>query len=123
MRHLNESLLIQEFFILSVYMSLIRERHLRAPRQLIQRTRYFVYLGDITTSAILHLASTVPRKLQFSATDFNSYNTVASGLFLSPQKDGVRSSNGQKMSVPKSHPGLGIEPNWKILGEPLFVIQ
>ena len=40
MRHLNESLLIQEFFILSVYMSLIRERHLRAPRQLIQRTWY-----------------------------------------------------------------------------------
>ena len=83
----------------------------------------FIFKGDITTSAILHLASTVPRKLQFSATDFNSYNTVASGLFLSPQKDGVRSSNGQKMSVPKSHPGLGIEPNWKILGEPLFVIQ
>ena len=83
----------------------------------------FIFKGDITTSAILHLASTVPRKLQFSATDFNSYNTVASGLFLSPHKDGVRSSNGQKMSVPKSHPGLGIEPNWKILGEPLFVIQ
>ena len=27
--------------------------------------------GDITTSAILHLAHTVPAKLQFTATDFN----------------------------------------------------
>ena len=64
-----------------------------------------------------------PKKLQFSATDFNSYNTVSSGLFLSPTKDGVRTSNGQKMSVPKSHPGLGVEPNWKVLGEPLFAIE
>ena len=79
--------------------------------------------GDITTAAILHLASMVPKKLQFSATDFNSYNTVSSGLFLSPTKDGVRTSNGQKMSVPKSHPGLGVEPNWKVLGEPLFAIE
>ena len=82
-----------------------------------------IVTGDISTAAILHLASSVPKKLQFSATDFNSYNTVSSGLFLSPTKDGVRSQNGQKMSVPKSHPGLGVEPNWKILGEPVFVIE
>ena len=65
----------------------------------------------------------VPKKLQFSATDFNSYNTVQSGRFLSPQKDGVRVQNGQKMTVPMNHPGLGIEPNWEALKEPLLVIE
>ena len=41
MRYLNESLLIQEFLIFSVYMALIRERQLLKVRQLIQRTRYY----------------------------------------------------------------------------------
>merc|ERR1711951_162031 len=76
--------------------------------------------GDITTAAILHLASTVPTKLQFSATDFNSYNTEKSGFFLSPETDAVRTKNGQKMSVPKTHPGLGIVPNWDTLKEPVW---
>ncbi len=35
--------------------------------------------GDITTAAILSLASIAPKKLQFSCTDFNSYNTVKTG--------------------------------------------
>lgn len=81
------------------------------------------FLGDINTAAILHLASIVPPKLQFSATDFNAYNTVKSGRFLSPDLDGVRRQNGQKMSVPFQHFGLGVEPNWSVLGEPLFVID
>jgi len=71
--------------------------------------------GDIATAAILHLASSVPQKLQFSATDFNSYNTVKSGRFVCPQTDGVRTENGQKMTVPRSAPGLGVEPNWDSL--------
>ena len=79
--------------------------------------------GDINTSAILHLASMVPKKLQFSATDFNSYNTVKSGIFLSPEMDGVRTSQGQKMTVPRCHPGLGVRPNWDVLNEPVFVIS
>ena len=75
----------------------------------------FFYVGDIATAAILHLASSVPQKLQFSATDFNSYNTVKSGRFVCPQTDGVRTENGQKMTVPRSAPGLGVEPNWDSL--------
>ena len=87
--------------------------------------QYSTYIlpGDINTSAILHLASTVPKKLQFSATDFNSYNTVKSAKFLSPEIDGVRTNGGQKMTVPKTHPGLGVEPNWEVLKNPLFVIS
>ena len=65
----------------------------------------------------------VPKKLQFSATDFNSYNTVKSGKFLSPEVDGIRTSQGQKMTVPKTQPGLGVKPNWEVLNEPLFVIS
>ena len=76
---------------------------------------FFYVLGDIATAAILHLASSVPQKLQFSATDFNSYNTVKSGRFVNPKTDGVRTENGQKMTVPRSVPGLGVEPNWDSL--------
>ena len=86
-------------------------------------TRLYILPGDINTSAILHLASTVPKKLQFSATDFNSYNTVKSGKFLSPEIDGVRTNGGQKMTVPKTHAGLGVEPNWEVLKNPLFFIS
>ena len=77
--------------------------------------RLVFYVGDIAIAAILHLASSVPQKLQFSATDFNSYNTVKSGRFVNPQTDGVRTENGQKMTVPRSVPGLGVEPNWDSL--------
>ena len=65
----------------------------------------------------------VPKKLQFSATDFNSYNTVKSGKFISPDKDGVPVLGGTKMSVPRTHPGLGIVPNWEVLKDPVFVIE
>ena len=75
---------------------------------MLHNIQIYILLGDINTSAILHLASTVPKKLQFSATDFNSYNTVKSGKFLSPEIDGVRTNGGQKMTVPKTHPGKAI---------------
>ena len=70
--------------------------------------------GDITTSAILALASIIPPKLLFAATDLNSYNTLKTGYFLASDLDGVRSKEGHKMTVPRSQPGLGVEPNWKI---------
>ncbi len=37
--------------------------------------------GDISTAAIVHLASTAPEKFQFASTDFNAYNTVKTGSF------------------------------------------
>ena len=74
--------------------------------------------GDINTAAILHLSSIAPKKLQLCSTDFNSYNTVHTGTIKS---GGVMDSQGY-MSVPKL-PGLGVEPNWDALGEPIAVYQ
>lgn len=81
----------------------------------------FQILGDITTAAILHLASMVPKKLQFSATDFNSYNTVKTGTFVD-SLGGKRTESGQKMAVPTGSPGLGIQPNWDVLKDPIFTL-
>ena len=65
--------------------------------------------GDIVTAAIAHLARSTPEEFCFSATDFNSYGTVkiASGA---PQR--VKG----KMTATE-RPGLGIEPDFKVLGE------
>lgn len=68
--------------------------------------------GDIVTATIAHLAMSTPEKFSFSATDFNSYGTVdiASGA---PQRvDGF-------MSISDA-PGLGIEPLFDVLGDPVF---
>ena len=68
--------------------------------------------GDIITAAIAHLAHSTPERNRFSSTDFNSYVGVsnASGA---PQRD-----NGV-MRAPEGH-GLGINPNWDALGQPVF---
>ena len=71
--------------------------------------------GDITTAAIAHLARSTPQKFCFSATDFNSYGTVciAAGA---PQR-----VNG-KMSA-RDAPGLGIEPDFAVLGKPVLIVS
>jgi len=72
--------------------------------------------GDITTAAILHLAHLAPPKLQFTVTDFNSYNKVSTGLIAGSNK-----RNGL-MTLPQG-PGLGVTPNWQVLGDPLFTVK
>ena len=71
--------------------------------------------GDITTAAIAHLARSTPEKFCFSVTDFNSYGTVciAAGA---PQR-----VNG-KMSA-RDAPGLGIEPDFAVLGKPVLIVS
>jgi L-alanine-DL-glutamate epimerase-like enolase superfamily enzyme len=70
--------------------------------------------GDIVTAAIAHLARSTPADFCFSATDFNSYGTVtiAQGA---PQR-----VNG-RMTAPDS-PGLGITPDFEILGDAVLVV-
>ncbi len=70
--------------------------------------------GDIVTAAIAHLARSTPEEFSFSATDFNSYGTrdIASGA---PKR-----VNG-RMTAPDT-PGLGIEPLFDVLGDPVLVI-
>ncbi|TYC60971.1 mandelate racemase [Rhodobacterales bacterium] len=67
--------------------------------------------GDIVTAAIAHLALSTPAEFTFSATDFNSYGTVdiASGA---PKR-----VNGRMTA--SNLPGLGIEPLFDALGEPV----
>ena len=70
--------------------------------------------GDITTATIAHLARSTPEEFCFSATDFNSYGTldIASGA---PKR-----INGKMTAADR--PGLGIEPDFEILGDPVLSI-
>jgi len=69
--------------------------------------------GDIITAAIAHLAHSTPESLRFSATDFNSYVTVRNATGAPQRETGrMRASDA---------PGLGIEPDMDVLGEPVAV--
>ncbi len=69
--------------------------------------------GDIVTAAIAHLAQSTPAEFCFSATDFNSYGTIAIATGAPQRRDG-------RMAAPTG-PGLGIEPIPEALGEAVFV--
>ena len=79
----------------------------------------FKIIGDITTAAILHLSGSAPPKLQFTSTDFNSYNTVKTGHIVG----GDKCDGGRKMKVPTVLPGLGVSPNMDALKSPIFTIE
>lgn len=70
--------------------------------------------GDIVTAAIAHLAHSTPTELLFTSTDFNSYvsTSIADGA---PQRNNGRLAAGDL-------PGLGIEPNFDVLGDPVVTI-
>jgi cis-L-3-hydroxyproline dehydratase len=71
--------------------------------------------GDIVTAAIAHLAQSTPTELLFSSTDFNSYVTVgfADGA---PQR-----SNGRLAA--STEPGLGVRPDYAVLGDPVLEVR
>ena len=71
--------------------------------------------GDLTTAAIAHLAHSTPEALLFSATDFNSYVTVAFADGAPQRKDG-------RLAAP-DRPGLGVKPIMKVLGKPVFELR
>ena len=69
--------------------------------------------GDVGTAAIAHLAHSTPERFRFSSTDFNSYVTVRNAVGGPQRKNGrMRANTG---------PGLGVEPAWDALGEPVAV--
>ncbi len=70
--------------------------------------------GDIVTATIAALARSTPEKFSFTATDFNSYGTVTIA-------DGAPRRVDGRMTTSEA-PGLGIEPRFEALGEPVFVI-
>lgn len=70
--------------------------------------------GDITTAAIAHLAHSTPSDYLFSSTDFNSYVTVSIA-------EGAPRRKGGRLAASNA-PGLGIEPIWAVLGDPVLSI-
>jgi L-alanine-DL-glutamate epimerase-like enolase superfamily enzyme len=67
--------------------------------------------GDIITAAIAHLAHSTPSRLLFSATDFNSYVSVSFA-------DGAPQRSNGRLAASMA-PGLGIQPDLGVLGEPV----
>jgi cis-L-3-hydroxyproline dehydratase len=68
--------------------------------------------GDIVTAAIAHLAHSTPSRYLFSSTDFNSYVTVAFA-------DGAPQRRKGRLAASRE-PGLGVKPNMKVLGKPVY---
>lgn len=68
--------------------------------------------GDIVTAAIAHLAHSTPPEYLFTSTDFNSYVTVSTA-------EGAPCRVNGRMAAPQ-RPGLGIEPKWDVLGDPVW---
>lgn len=71
--------------------------------------------GDFTTAAIAHLAHSTPPQALFTSTDFNSYVTVSTAR-NPPLREGGR------LAAPTG-PGLGLQPDPAVLGEPVLVID
>lgn len=71
--------------------------------------------GDITTAAIAHLAHSTPTDFLFTSTDFNSYVTVSNA-------EGAPQRINGRMSA-STEPGLGVQPRFEILGDPLVDVS
>lgn len=69
--------------------------------------------GDIVTAAIAHLAHSTPERFRFSATDFNSYVTVANATGAPQRERGAMRASDR--------PGLGVDANRDVLGAPVAV--
>jgi len=71
--------------------------------------------SDITTATIAHLAQSTPSEFNFAGTDFNSYVTVSTATGA-PRKESGRMKAADR-------PGLGVEPNFDVLGDPVLEIS
>jgi len=69
--------------------------------------------GEITTAAVAHFAASTPRELLFNTTDLHNYNTVSTG------KPGPETRDGKLIA--SDAPGLGVEPDYDVLGAPCAV--
>ncbi len=67
--------------------------------------------GDIATAAIAHLAHSTPERFLFTTTDFNSYVTVSNATGAPQRVQGRMAAS--------TAPGLGIQPRFELLGEPV----
>ena len=71
--------------------------------------------SDFVTAAIAHLSHSTPGQYRFAATDFNAYVDVKTGSGLDDKVGGTaRAPEG---------PGLGITPDFDVLGSPVIEIS
>ena len=67
--------------------------------------------GEIATAAVSHFAASTPSEFLASTTDLHNYNTRSTG-FPAP-----KTGDGKLFAT--NTPGLGVEPNFANLGEPV----
>ena len=70
--------------------------------------------GEIATAAIAHLAASTPARYHFQSSAFHEYHDVALA-------HGAPEVSGGWMTAP-DRPGLGVEPDMAILGDPVAII-
>lgn len=69
--------------------------------------------GEITTAALAHFAASTPQEFLINTTDLHNYNNERTGTPLPPTRNG-------RLYAPDA-PGLGVEPDFDSLGEPVAV--
>lgn len=71
--------------------------------------------GEIISMAVAHFAASTPSELLFNTTDLHAYNTEPTGSPAPPI------SNGRLYC--HDTPGLGVEPDFESLGDPIAVYE
>ena len=71
--------------------------------------------GEITTATLAHFAASTPQEFLVNTTDLHSYNAESTGL-PAPRTEGGR-------LFASDAPGLGVEPDYDSIGEPVAVYQ
>jgi len=71
--------------------------------------------GEITSAAVAHLAASTPQQYLINSTDLMNYSTRSTGI------GGPIVDSG--MLYATDTPGLGVEPDFDSLGDPVFVFE
>ncbi|MFV2052244.1 mandelate racemase/muconate lactonizing enzyme family protein [Aliiroseovarius sp. YM-037] len=71
--------------------------------------------GEIISAAVSHFAASTPANLLFNTTDLHAYNTESTGSPAPPTSDGRLYCHGT--------PGLGVEPDFESLADPVAVYE
>jgi len=72
--------------------------------------------GEITTSVVAHFAASTPEEYLINSTDLMNYNTRSTGT-RSTSLGGPTTRNGKLYA--SDIPGLGVEPDFESLGDPV----
>lgn len=71
--------------------------------------------GEIISAAVSHFAASTPAELLFNTTDLHAYNTESTGSPAPPTSDGCLYCHESS--------GLGVEPDFESLGNPVAVYE